>query len=131
MSIAPAPAPAYEVDRADCRSEGWYVDLLGDSRLFFQQWYDGQNRLADFVIVQEVRISDPDDPAEMWAEVVRVDNCHAETHLHQFDQDGREVHRKVLKVLETRADMDIGLDLAEDAIYDHWEDNLRRWLHGR
>jgi hypothetical protein len=132
MSIAPAPEQ-YTVDRSACRSESWYVDLLGECRLYFQQWYDDESRLADFLIVQEIRVGDGDEDNSdgLWAEVVRVDNCHSETHMHHFDQDGNEVHRKVLKPLRMRADIDSGLDLAEDGVYDHWEDNVRRWRDGR
>jgi hypothetical protein len=131
MSIQPPAAETYSADRSSCKVESFYVDLLGEGRIFTSHWFDGEGRIADFVLVQEVRVEVPSDTGdEDWVEVVRVDCCHGEAHIHYFDSSGGEIQRRVLTVLMTRADVDSALDLAEDLVYERWEEHLGRWQRG-
>lgn len=68
----PREEPTYVVDRSLCQVETFYVDLLREGRVFVSHWFDGQRQLADFVMVQQVKVGSVDDH-DAWADVVRVE----------------------------------------------------------
>lgn len=77
-----------------------------------------RNRLVDFALVQQLL------SAGTWREVVRFD-CHGSVHIHRFTQSGAETRTEICDL----DDIDRGYDVAVADIFDHWEENRRRYLH--
>lgn len=73
------------------------IDLVDGSRIHRRRWWDGQ-LLTDFLSLQQVEVGD-DDEAE-WIDIVRVDCCHQEVHVHRLYADPEAVY-KVLQPIRT------------------------------
>lgn len=122
LSIPPPPlqrAVPYRACAEDCRE----LDL-GAARIITVMWWDG-GLLTDFVFTL-----DGDLDGE-WGPILRIDCCHDEVHIHRFDSSGGESVRKVLRKIESADDIRMGYDEGEREIFDHWEENVRRWGGGR
>jgi hypothetical protein len=104
-----------------------YLDLTSmDQRVVVRQdRHEQTGELLSFAIMQETQVE------ERWMSVVRVDCApgHGGIHLHRFRLGGGEPIRET--VLGPLDDLDAGMKLAEDKVYDAWEENLRRFREGR
>jgi len=108
--------------RAGCRQDLNYIDLTDVTRVYQSLWYDG-SQLTDFVLIQQVKVK------SRWSDVLKVDCCHQEVHAHQRRHDDSK-SRTLLHEIKAVADVRTGLDKANDLIFKHWRNNLRRWERG-
>lgn len=125
VSGAPEPAvdsPAVVDDEAATFRNDYTIDLPGGDRVKFRQVLDDRDRLVDFALTHQHQ------EGTDWFDVARADCAHDEVHLHLWSFTGAEIARRVLA---DSSDMDDGYDLAEEAVIGAWENNLRRWSHGR
>jgi hypothetical protein len=99
--------------------ESYPVDFGRGCRLHSELWFDG-GLLTDLVLILE-----REEEEDEWVELVRVDCCHNQVHLHRFDFDESQVRRVLVDVTRPE-DIQTGADLAEDLIYGHWENYLSR-----
>lgn len=128
MAVEPTPAKLWTPYRAGTEEQAFTAGLLGTmARIVHVLWWDGK-RLADFVLLQQVDVGGDEGPE--WKDVIRVDCCHQEVHVHRMYDRNEEVY-KVVRRIETPEDLQKGAEEAEAIVYDEWEEHLRRWEHGR
>lgn len=125
MTIHPREEDRWKPYRLGAKDDSFTIDLLGNCRMHHGMWHEG-GQLVDFVMSQQVWIPDQGE----WIDIVRIDTCHGEVHIHRFDADTEET-RKVIREIMVVEDVAAGLVEAETIIYDGWAENLRRWEHGR
>jgi hypothetical protein len=114
--------PRWKPYRDGARLDENYIDLTDTDRVYLALWYD-DHQLTDFVMIQQIK------RRSRWSEIVKVDCCHQEVHAHQRKPDDSET-RKTLQEVQGPADLRIGLDKANDLIFKHWQNNVRRWRRG-
>jgi hypothetical protein len=119
MGTAPVDPPSWDRRRIGSRGEKLFFDLLSDSRIMECLWFDGR-LLTDFVLSHQV------DRRGAWVDIVRVDCCDEEVHVHRFTRQGEET-RKSLRVIRGPVDIKEGFDEAKGLIFDHWQSNERMW----
>lgn len=130
MGIPPQPTPKSWEPYRHGPGEWTHVEMFpsGMTRISYGLWWDG-GLLTDMVLVQQVDVGDGDEPE--WQEIVRVDCCHGEVHVHLlYLADPASVYR-VIRPIDTPEDLRAGADEAEQLVYDEWEEHLRRWESGR
>ena len=96
---------------------------LGVVRLWL--WTEN-GKLVDFLLKHEVEEDDG-----IVADVVKVDCCDDEVHIHRYDADGEEVTRTTIRPIYTQDDVVRGLDDAKGLVYERWQENHGRWERGR
>lgn len=116
-------APPWAPYRDGATRDEQHIEFADGSRVYQSIWRDG-HQITDFVLVQQVKIRGK------WRDVVKVDCCHGTAHVHQHTEGGRNDTRD-LHSIASPADVQIGLKLATDLVYDHWRNNLRRWQRGK
>jgi hypothetical protein len=102
-------------------TERFLIDLGDDDRVAVRLEIGSWGQLVDFAVVQQTR------DGQRWRDVVRYDCSHGDVHLHSFRKGRKDAKKKVLCGL---SDIEGGYKQAEDAIFDRWEDNRRRYLNG-
>lgn len=96
-------------------------DLM-DFRVWLGQWFD-KGQLTDFCFILSMEHDDE------WVELVRIDCCHGEAHVHRFDSAGND-DRKVIKKIMHHEDLQLAHSEAEKMIYDQTDLAQRRWHNG-
>lgn len=112
--------------RDECEVLDFDVDLLGSDDRIHVRYFLHEGRVVEFAMMQQAMVG-PDE----WADVVKVDCCHDEVHVHRYSSAGVQVSRTVIRPIRSLDDVETGLDEAEELIYEHWEENRRRWNDGR
>ena len=125
---SPIEVSAYVPPPRDmCQIEVYPVEITPTDRLTIrQQIYRG--KIVNFAIMQDVLESGT------WHQVARIDCCHGTIHRHQYNRDGIDLydHRVIQEIPATRgwAVVDAGYVSAQDAMFNEYEENLRRWRDG-
>lgn len=126
----PVPPSIYRPPKLEvCEVLVYPVEITPTDRITVrQQIYRG--KVVDFAIMQEAR------EGETWHHVARIDCCHGTIHRHQFIRDGTDVydHRVIQEIPGPPGKgwdvVDGTYDVAQDAMFNEYEDNLRRWRDG-
>jgi hypothetical protein len=116
-------APDWKPIRTGSLRDDQHIEFNPDNRVYQGIWRNGP-LITDFVLVQQVKIR------SRWRDVLKVDCCHGSVHVHQLTMSGRNDTRE-LQPISKSADLLVGLTKATDIVYDHWENNLRRWKRGK
>lgn len=120
---APSP-PRWTPDLEDAEEFTYFVRLDADSQIYVRQMVL-RGQVVAFAVMQQRLLHGG------WVDVVRVDSCHGEVHVHRWGRSGQELHREVIRPIAGQEDVDYGLDVALEIVEGHWEENLRRWDLGR
>ncbi|MFF9393243.1 DUF7718 family protein [Streptomyces griseoluteus] len=113
--------------REVCTVETFPIYITADDRLTIKQHvYKG--KIVHFAIMQDIREGD------IWHHVARIDCCHGTIHRHQYNRAGDDIYDSRV-ITEIPADngwsvVDAGYQVAQDAMFDEYEENLRRWRDG-
>jgi hypothetical protein len=119
---AAAPQTEWKPYRDGAEQVENYIEMSESDRVYQSLWCEN-HQVTDFVMIQQIKNK------SRWTDVVKVDCCHLEVHAHHRRKNDSE-DRKVLQVIEGPSDIRIGLDKANDLIFKHWKNNLRRWHRG-
>jgi len=99
-----------------------YKAPLGESdRVVVRIVIGMRGQLLDFALIQQVR------DGERWRDVVRYDCSHGEVHEDRYMKGQKGATKKEICGL---AEIEDGYKIAEDAIFDGWEENRRRYFDG-
>lgn len=104
-----------------------YEDVIAvapDAKII-QRYNYVRGKIVEFALIQQQRHEGE------WCDVAKVDTDHSEVHLHRYDVQGNQFDRRVLRPIKCQADVDEGLVVADQVIFDLWEENRRRWENGR
>ena len=126
LTIHPAPPELWKPYRFGTRDESFSASLIGPTQLFTVMWWDS-GRLADFLILQQV---EGDGGEGEWDDIIRIDCCHNEVHMHRLYADPDAVY-KVIRPICTSEDLMKGYDMAVDMMNDEWGEHMRKWQGGR
>lgn len=96
---------------------------VGSHQVFHGVWFGEDGRVTDFCMCIQVPIEGE------WNDVLRIDCCHGEVHVHRFDSGGRET-RKVLFPVYSQEDVEKGFDQATRLIYEQADVALMGWERG-
>lgn len=118
--------PAWTPDDSTWETTEYTIPLLGTEDRVVVRLATDRAKVMDFAMMQQVLVDLEDDE---WVDIVRIDCCHGEVHIHRFDMQGND-SRQALFPLTGPADVQKGLDYAEDVVYEQWEANRRRWEVG-
>lgn len=110
---------------AACDVQEFPAELTDTDRLHIRM-VSYRGKIVDFAIMQLTT-----DPAGVEYHVARIDCCHGTVHRHQFDRKGNDVYdRRVIVAIPATNGWDV-VDAAYadafDAMFNEWEENLRRW----
>lgn len=112
-----------------CEVMVYPVEITPTDRITVRQ-HIYRGKVVDFAIMQEVR------EGEIWHHVARIDCCHGTIHRHQFTRDGQDIygHRVIREITGLAGEgwdvVDDTYDMAQEAMFNEYEDNLRRWRDG-
>lgn len=104
-------------------SEQCFTYLVGEARVV-QRWKEHDGKVIWFAFMCSLLVYG------QWWDVLRVDTCDGEAHIHRFGRDGTEQSRQHLCSVSTIADVDKAWDHACDLVFDQSDENLRRWANG-
>jgi hypothetical protein len=125
----PEISGAPEVDEAsqdadeeeDGEVEVFHVPLTDEDRIVVRLVTGLRSQLLDFALTQQVR------DGGQWYDVVRYDCAHDEVHVDRFRKGRRGSVKKSVCGLDQIED---GYEIANNAIFDGWEENRRRYFNG-
>jgi hypothetical protein len=100
-----------------------HIELNQENRVYQSIWRDGR-LTTDFVLVQQVKVKG------RWRDVLKVDCCHGTVHVHNLTQDGKNETKDIQRI-DKSADLLVGLEKATSKVFEHWQNNVRRWRRGR
>ncbi len=120
---APEPEPDWKPYRDGTFRDEQHIEFNADNRVYQSIWRDGQVT-SDFVLVQQVKVRG------RWRDVVKVDCCHGAVHVHNLTMSGKNETKDLQKIIRP-ADLLSGFGKATDLVYDHWQNNVRRWNRGK
>lgn len=124
---APADAHApFRPYREGCELDDRVIDIGGGTRIAHRIWR-ADGRLTDFAIQVQVDVGDAD--KDEWYDIIRVDCCHGEVHMHRVYSDDSVY--AVLKSIQSQADVQLGFNDADEQVWDQYEEHVRRWRGGR
>lgn len=126
MTVAPEETPPLVMPSPDdCDEHEYDIYEAADSVHIHVRFVTHLGQPVEFAFTQRVR------DGIRWADVIRIDTCHDEVHVHRFGQSGTEFARTTLWPIEAQADVARGMDEAERLVVDEWEENVRRWRRGQ
>lgn len=85
-----------------------------------------KGKMVDFVLKHEL-----EEEEGIFRDIVKVDCCHGEVHIHRYNADGDEVARDPIRPISEQDDLVEGYEEAKVLVYDKWEENFGRWERGR
>lgn len=118
--VAKAPLDADEEDEYGDPQE-FKVPLGDDDRAVVRMVFGMRGQLLDFALVQQLR------DGGRWRDVVRYDCSHGEVHEDRYVKGQRGATKKEICGL---GEIEDGYKVAEDAIFEGWEENRRRYFDG-
>lgn len=124
--ISGAPEVANAAPDADEEDEfgevqEYKIPLGENDRVVLRMVIGMRGQLLDFALVQQVL------DGGRWSDVVRYDCSHGEVHEHRFVKRQRSTIKKEICGL---TEIEDGYKVAEDVIFDGWEENRRRYFDG-
>ncbi|MFJ7179247.1 hypothetical protein ACIQXA_23245 [Streptomyces massasporeus] len=89
-----------------------------------------RKKIVDFAVMQETLV------AGEWEQLARIDCCRGTVHRHLVSQEGETLldHDLICDIPYGEKSWEVVDDSYEgalDEMEERWEDNLRRWRHGR
>ncbi len=121
-------APEVEADPPDVDDAEEHVEqmdfpifLTDDDRGHVRVVTGSWGQLVDFAVAQQVRVDGE------WHDVLRYDCAHGTVHLDQYRKGRKKPTKKAVCGLDQ---IEEGYKEAEEAIFDHWEENRRRYFDG-
>jgi len=122
-TVTPEVTQPWVKYRESAHRDEQHIEFSPNDRVYQSLWRDG-HLLTDFVMVQQVKIRGK------WRDILKIDCCHQAVHVHHLRLNGSETV-KSLQEVNHPADLGIGLEKAQDLIFDKWNNNVRRWERGR
>jgi hypothetical protein len=123
--ISGAPEVNQPSQDADEEEEGQVevipMPLTDEDRIILRMETGLRGQLLDFAFVQQVK------DGGQWQDVVRYDCEHDTVHMHRFTKGGTGTSRKEICGLDQ---IEEGYEIVNNAIFDGWEENRRRYFYG-
>jgi len=82
-------------------------------------------RLVEFGVSAQVELGG------YWHTIARADTDHYEVHLHLLNKAGETISRRVIRIIRSAQDVDLGWDESVNILVEHWDEHERRWRSGR
>lgn len=118
-----APGEPWKPYRSGSVRDEQHIEFNKDNRVYQSIWRDGR-LTTNFVLVQQLKVKG------RWRDVLKIDCCHGAAHVHHLTMSGKN-DTKDLQKIEKPADLLVGLEKATGLVFDHWQNNVRRWTRGK